>query len=697
MSNFFESPASPRRREPDPARALEMLATLFLVALVATTLYVARGIFVPIAIAILVSFVLSPPILLLRRWGLARIPSVLIVVFAAFVIAFSVSAVLTRQASELAVDLPKYQATVSAKIETLRDAAADNVLFAKVSAALKHFGETAPEPPVAADAAATAQLEPKPIPVEIHQPEPGPFAIVQTIAGSALSSLETTGIVVIFVVFILLQREDLRDRFIRLAGSGDLHRTTLAMNDAAGRLSRFFLVQTLVNASFGVVVAIGLYFIGVPSSILWGLAAFLLRFVPYIGSFIAAGFPIALAAAIDPGWGMAIKTLALFLVLEPIIGQVVEPWLYGHHSGVSPIAVVVSATFWSWLWGPIGLVLSTPLTVCLVVLGRHVERLAFFDVIFGDAPPLTPVESFYQRLLVGDASEVADQAERFLKNNSLVDYFDGVALQALLMAQADLRRGALDEARQKRIKETVEEVIEDLSDHVAAPQPGQAGPALVTAPSSDSGSGATTESAPTSILVLANRAPILCIAGRGFLDEAAAALLAQLLQKHGLPAKVEPAGALTTGRISRLSSEGAPIVCLSFFDAELSAARARFAVRRLRRRLEDVKILAGFWQNDPQNLGDLCAETKADFCATRFKEALAYCLQEAEAGGLGKPIMVESSPDAPDQPSGPSRKISGSLSPCSRCAAAWAKRMSAARRVAGAILCSGAWRRISAP
>ena len=235
----------------------------------------------------------------------------------------------------------------------------------------------------------------------------------------------------------------------------------------------FFLFQTLVNACFGVIIAVGLYFIGVPSPILWGIAAFSLRFVPYIGPFIAAGFPLALAAAIDPGWGTALETLALFLIVEPIIGQAVEPWLYGHNTGISPIAVVISATFWTWLWGTVGLVLSTPLTVCLVVLGRHVERLAFLDVIFGDAPPLTPVENFYQRMLAGDASEVVDQAEQFLKTNLLIDYYDEVALPALVMAQVDLRRGVLDEPRQRRIKETIDEVIEDLSDHVDPP-PGAA-------------------------------------------------------------------------------------------------------------------------------------------------------------------------------------------------------------------------------
>ncbi|MGC2222378.1 MAG: AI-2E family transporter, partial [Methylocella sp.] len=339
MSDFLARPPARARPQPKPdqARTLEMLATLLLVALVVAMLYVGREIFIPIAIAIPVSFVLSPPILLLRRWGLGRVPSVLTVVIAGLVIAFLVSAVLTRQVSELAVDLPLYQATINAKLDDLRDAAADNALFAKVSAALQHLGEINPHRPAPSSVPspsdqpknqpAEGQENQPPAPGEVHQAAPGrskalaalknlgnidphrtapssapapsdqpknlltkgqesqppvpvevqesaawrPFAIVETIAGDALSSLETTFIVVILVIFILLQREDLRNRFIRLAGSNDLHRTTLAMNDAAGRLSRLFLVQTLVNASFGVIVAVGLYFIGLPSPILWGV------------------------------------------------------------------------------------------------------------------------------------------------------------------------------------------------------------------------------------------------------------------------------------------------------------------------------------------------------------------------------------------------------------------------------------------
>jgi hypothetical protein len=391
----------------------------------------------------------------------------------------------------------------------------------------------------------------------------------------------------------------------------------------------------------------------------------LLRFVPYIGSFIAAGFPVALAAAIDPGWGIALETLALFLIVEPIIGQAVEPWLYGRNTGISPIAVVISATFWTWLWGTVGLVLSTPLTVCLVVLGRHVERLAFLDVIFGDAPPLTQIENFYQRMLAGDASEVVDQAERFLKTNSLIDYYDEVALPALLMAQVDLRRGVLDEPRQRRIKETIDEVIEDLSDHVDQPPAAAPAPepfALETSGGSSSPLSSALTLAPNSGAIVAaplpdlplagltpsreNEKPILCIAGRSFLDEAAAALFAQILEKHGMGAKVGPAGALTAGRISSLSAEGVRLVCLSYFDADLSTAGARFAVRRLRRRLGEVKILAGFWLSDPGQANELCAATKADFCATRLKEALAVCSHEPAEDGEAGSTRNDAKPEA---------------------------------------------------
>ena len=253
-------------------------------------------------------------------------------------------------------------------------------------------------------------------------------------------------------IFILLQREDLRDRMIRLFGSSDLHRTTVAMNDAARRLSRYLLTQLAVNAAFGVIIGTGLAFIGIPSPVMWGVLGALLRFVPYIGAPLSAVMPLTLAAAVDPGWSTLLWTAALYLVVEPIMGQVVEPLVYGHSTGLSPFAVVVAATFWTWLWGPIGLILSTPLTLCLVVLGRHVARLEFLDVLLGDRPALTPVESFYQRMLAGDPDEVHDHAEVLLKQLSLASYYDDVALEGLRLAVIDAERGVLTPGHLERIK-----------------------------------------------------------------------------------------------------------------------------------------------------------------------------------------------------------------------------------------------------
>ena len=277
--------------------------------------------------------------------------------------------------------------------------------------------------------------------------------------------LAMTGIVVIFVIFILLQREDLRNRLIRLAGAHDLQKTTLAIDEAGYRLSRLLLAQLALNAGFGLVIGLGLWLIGVPSAPLWGLLAMALRFVPYIGAVIAAILPLIVAAAVGEGWSMVLWTAALFLIVEPLAGHVVEPMLYGHSSGLSPVAVVVSATFWTWLWGPIGLVLATPLTICLVVLGRHVDRLEFLEVLLGNEPALSPSQLVYQRLLAGDPVEAIDQAEEFLKDKLLIEYYDDVLLDGIRLAGLDARKGLLEEDRAVRIKETVAEVLEDLSSH----------------------------------------------------------------------------------------------------------------------------------------------------------------------------------------------------------------------------------------
>jgi hypothetical protein len=399
---------------------------------------------------------------------------------------------------------------------------------------------------------------------------------LQVLAGylrPALHPLAVAGLVAVYAVFILLAREDLRNRAIRLFGAGDLHRSTAAIDDAARRVSRYLLSQLAVNTAAAVMMGLGLWFIGVPSAPLWGAVFGCLRFVPYVGPPLAAAAPIALAAAVAPGWSTALWTAALFIGVEAVVGQALEPALYGHNTGLSPLAVVIAATFWTVLWGPVGLVLSTPVTVCLVVLGRHVEQLAFLDVMLGDRPALEPHEVFYQRLLADDPVEASDLAERQLKDVTLVSYYDDVLLPGLLLAQDDVVAGRLDRERQERIAGSAAEVIENLSDHEDAP------------PSDGADD-----------LPEAWRRPgaVVCVGGRGPLDDAVAGALVQLLEKRGFGALAAAHEGIGKGRIAGLPIDDARLVVMSCLDGE-SGAYLRFALRRLHRRRPDVPLLVGAW------------------------------------------------------------------------------------------------------
>ena len=323
------------------------------------TLYFGREIFVPVALAILLSFVLAPVVNLLQRIRIPRAVAVVSVVALAFAAIFGLGGLMATQLTQLAGDLPRYQSTMREKIQSFRGATAGSGTLERAADMLQDLSKELDKPKDTARASAgplVRQASPtgavQPVPVEVRQPDPGALESLRTVISPLIHPLATTGIIVIFVIFILLQREDLRNRFIRLAGSHDLQRTTAALDDAGSRLSRLFLIQLVVNAAFGLAIGLGLWLIGVPSAVLWGILAGVLRFVPYIGAFIAAAFPLALAAAVDPGWSMLLWTLALFLVIEPVVGHVVEPMVYGHSTGLSPVAVVVSATFWTALVGP---------------------------------------------------------------------------------------------------------------------------------------------------------------------------------------------------------------------------------------------------------------------------------------------------------------------------------------------------------
>jgi len=632
---------------------LSAVAIAILAVIIITTLYFGREIFVPIALAVLLSFVLAPLVGLLQRLRAPRGLAVVSVVITAFALIFAMGSLLATQLTQLAGDLPRYESTISEKIQSFRETTAGRGTLERASGMLKDLSKELDKPKDAASSLGPGSILAKtpaplaPVPVEVRQPDPGALESLRSLISPLLHPLATTGIIIIFVIFILLQREDLRNRLIRLAGSRDLQRTTAALDDAASRLSRLFLIQLLLNGTFGIVIGAGLWLIGIPSAILWGILAAVLRFVPYIGAVIAAAFPLVLAVAVDPSWTMLLWTLALFLVVEPIVGHVIEPMVYGHSTGLSPVAVVASATFWTALWGPIGLVLATPLTVCLVVLGRHVERLEFLDVMFGDRPALSPPEIFYQRMLAGDPTEAAEKAEEFLKERSLASYYDEVALKGLQLAQMDAERGALNQERLTKIRDAVNEFANDLSEQDDRPAPKVR--ATNDAEASSAVDAVSKDAAYEDLPVLnkdelpaewRGQHPVLCVAGRSLIDEAAAIMLGQLSTAHGLAARVEPAEALSTANLFRLDTTGVAIVCLVYLDAS-GPAHMRYAVRRLRRRLPKATFILGCWmqEKEPAILEQMRDAVRADLVAASLGEAVKLCIEAT--GFMDKSSSIE--------------------------------------------------------
>ncbi len=645
----------PAQVPPAETPGLSGLLTLAVGVVVVAGLYLGRTVLIPITLAVLLSFLLAPLVNLLRRAHLPRVPSALLAVILALGVILAVGTLIGTQIADLAAEVPRYASTIQQKVETVQQFALGRMQSVMSGLGRQLDGTTPPKPTEpGTPAEPPGNAAPKPIPVEVHQPDPTAIQLAERIVAPVVDPLSTTAIVFLVSIFVLLQREDLRDRLIRLFGSSDLHRTTIAMNDAARRLSRYFLTQLAINTAFGVIIGTGLFFIGIPSPVLWAVVAMLLRFVPYIGAPLSAVLPLTLAAAVDPGWHMVLWTAALYLVTEPMMGQVVEPLMYGRSTGLSPFSVVVAATFWTWLWGPLGLILSTPLTLCLVVLGRHVERLEFLDVILGDRPALTPVESFYQRMLAGDPDEAQDQAELLLKRRPLSSYYDEVALKGLQLAANDAARGVLTALQIDRIEEASFELIEDLAEHddidppeserdqdVAAPsraeqdlprQPAPRGPAEPLPQAWQDG------------------AAVLCIAGRGPLDEPVSAMLVQLLGKHGIGARVVPHDAVSRSSISRLEADGVAMLCISYLHLDGSLSHLRYLIRRLRHRVPGVPVMVGLWPADAEILRDerLRSALGAEYYASSLREAVEACVDEASRlspSDIG-PVAGEGVPDS---------------------------------------------------
>lgn len=603
------------------------MTTAVVAVVVIGGLYLAREVVVPIALALLLSFVLAPLVRLLQHWYVPRIAAVLIVTLFGFSTIFGFGAVMVSQVTQLAEQLPVYQTTLREKIQTLRGAAAGKGTLERASEVLQDLSKEIDRPRSGPTVPSLGQRE-RPIPVEVWQPDPGAIQVLSGLITPLLHPLTTTGIVVIFVIFILMQRQDLRNRLVRLAGAHDLQRTTAALDDAGQRLSRLFLTQLALNAGFGLIIGIGLWLIGVPSAPLWGMLAMIMRFVPYIGALISAIFPLVLAAAVGPGWSMVLATAALFLIAEPLVGHVIEPFVYGQSTGLSPVAVILSATFWTWLWGPIGLVLATPLTLCAVVLGRHVDGLKFLEVMLGDEPPLTPAELAYQRMLARDPVEAVEQARVYLRNRPLTSYYDEILMEGLKLAQADAGSAQLDDGRMTHIRDAVLEIIDDLTTH----KDRAVGPPKSESEDSIQSPLARLEQAEsgTEEMVIQQEwkvgKPVLCIPGASLLDEAAALMLAQLAERQGIGARAEKAGALSMSRIFGWEIENVSLICLCYIG-DVSSAQIRYAIRRIERRVPDVPVLLALFGGTNQIEAE--ESGNANFVAHSLNEAMEEILVHA--------------------------------------------------------------------
>jgi len=433
-------------------------------AVVLGLLYFGREVLVPITLAVILSLLIAPLVRKLRRLVRSQVPAVLGAVFVLTLLVGGLAATIVSQVVAMAQSLPQYETTIRDKIKTVQEVTLGRVMQGETGRMMSRLGEEAG----AASAPLRATLQGAPltpsgaVPVEVRPRAQTSVEVISHLFSSIWGPLGRASIVLIVMVFVLLEHESLRDRFIRLLGGSDIRLTTQAFNDAGERLSRFFVSQLAVNVGVGVVVWMGLLLIGLPHGVLWAVLTALLRFVPYVGVFIAAGSAALLAAAVDPGWTLVLELLGLFAAVELLASQVVEPQLYGHSTGLSPLSVVVAAIFWSWIWGPIGLLVSTPLTLCLVVAGRHIKALNFLDVLLGDTPALSLSERFYQRAMSGDHEEIVAAAHTYLKRRSFARYCDKILIPALQLASADLVKHSITPQQQATVKSTVARVIEAL-------------------------------------------------------------------------------------------------------------------------------------------------------------------------------------------------------------------------------------------
>ena len=612
------------------ARSAWML-TLVAIAVVVAVLYVAKGVLVPLILALLLSFLLAPVCDWLERWRVGRIPAVLVTAALAFSVLGVGAWTASVQMINLAPKLPEYQNNIQTKLHSVNDYLSSALSRARRTTL--NIGENLSE----SDSAGTPPgREERPFAVRVIASPASPLQVIGGMFGSLIEMFGSTSIVIVLVVFFLLHRNDLRDRFIRMMGGGRVTVTTQALEDATTRVSRYLLVQLFINITFGVLVAIGLYCIGLPSALLWGFLATVLRFIPYIGPWIAATAPIGLSMAISTGWVPPILTIGLFVVLELSISNVMEPWFYGKNTGVSSVAILVAAVFWTWLWGPVGLLLATPLTMCLLVIGKHVPPLSFLDTLLGDGPVFETKTRVYQRLLAGDLEEAAELVEDSFEHSSLVEVYDTVLIPALAMAQTHWHRGNLNENRHRFMFQGMKETVEELGERQQELNSKDG--------KNDTGKGCA-DSSPVPPAD-ASRICILCLPARDEADEIAGLMLAQVLEMTGCLVQTISVTALASEMVDLVEQHKADVVCISAMPPA-AATHARYLCKRLRGRFPDANLIVGLWNVK----GDLSKARERIGCgpATRVVGTLADAQEEIRR--LIQPLLLrpreQGQPDSP--------------------------------------------------
>lgn len=563
---------------------------MFTAVVVIAALRLGAEVFIPLTLAVLLSFLLTYPVNWLEKLKLGKVVPVGVVLLIACAAAGGMIWIGARQLADIVEQLPDYQANIQSKLDKFQNPAGSRV--GKAMESLRDIGsQLSPANAAAKHAgrAASPAAAPAPVPVQVVKGKPGIFDSFGLIGGSILHFLASAAAVVILTLFILLRRGDLRNRLFRLFGQGRINVMTTALDDAAQRVSRYLLTQSMVNSTFGLLLGFGLFCIGVPYAAFWGVLGAVLRFIPYVGTLVAGLSPFLLSLAVFDGWKRPLLTLALFAGVELTMSSLVEPWLYATRTGISSLAILFSAAFWTMLWGPIGLVVSTPLTVLLFVLGRYIPQLEFLYILLGDEPVLSPHAIYYQRLLATDEDEAREVVENFLKDKSELELYDSLLIPALSLAEADRHKNHLDEERQRIIYDTTRELIEETQD-IESPETEET---KFTVPG-------------------AERVSVVCVAARDEADELVAQMLARVLQQAGFRAEALPAGFLddTLSKITQCQADIAVFSALPPFAIN----HARSLCRKARQRCPDMKAIVGLWQSTTDarvvqhRLGSGCSE-----------------------------------------------------------------------------------------